>query len=86
VLIYSVALSIGLLLAGILAWRLSLRETARTEAKPVWRDQSLDEWRRERELEAEREREARREQAEGELTAGSTRDESETKKQQRIGG
>jgi hypothetical protein len=76
-----------LLLAGggLAAWRISRRERERLDAPDQrWRDTSLDDWRRERDEAAEVEREVRR--TTPQATGLLTRDETETTRQQRIGG
>jgi hypothetical protein len=67
---------------GIAAWRLSKNDATAPE-KPGWRDDSLDEWRAERDSEAERRRLTR---ATEELTTGSEEQQEVKKHQQRLGG
>lgn len=85
----STLLALGMpfaMIAGaIAAWRLSKREQHLDANPPAWRDDSLDEWRRERDAAAEAERAARA-ASPGTLTTGQARDEAETSKHQRIGG
>lgn len=73
-------------MGGVAAWRASKRsDQQERERAAAWRDDSLDEWRRERERIAEEER-ARREAEVTETRAGSTEERDEKKQHQRIGG
>lgn len=73
-------------IGGVAAWRASKRsDEQERERAAAWRDDSLDDWRKERERIAEEER-ARRAAEEGELQAGATREGDEKKQHQRIGG
>ncbi len=73
-------------MGGVAAWRASRRSDDQDrERSAAWRDDSLDDWRKERERIAEEER-ARRATAETETHAGSTREGDEKKQHQRIGG
>lgn len=73
-------------IGGVAAWRASKRtEEQDRERAAAWRDDSLDDWRKERERMAEEER-ARRATAETETHTGSTREGDEKKQHQRIGG
>ncbi|KAA0237847.1 MAG: hypothetical protein HUU14_03970 [Dehalococcoidia bacterium] len=49
----------AMVFGAIAAWRISKREQHDESAPPAWRDDSLDEWRRERDATAEAERAAR---------------------------
>jgi len=60
------------------------REEQDRDRAAAWRDDSLDDWRKEREAMAEEERGRRT--AEGETHAGSTQERDEKKQHQRIGG
>lgn len=72
-------------MGGVAAWRASKRSEERErERAAAWRDDSLDEWRRERERIAEEER-ARRAAA-AETRTGGTEERDEKKQHQRIGG
>jgi hypothetical protein len=72
-------------IGGVAAWRASKRtEEQDRERAAAWRDDSLDDWRKERETMAEEER-ARR-AAEAQTHTGSTREGDEKKQHQRIGG
>lgn len=73
-------------IGGVAAWRASRRsEEQERERAAAWRDDSLDDWRKERERIAEEER-TRRAAEEGEMHAGATREGDEKKQHQRIGG
>ena len=85
----SILLKLGMPIAmafgAVMAWRMSRKEDDVTDVeKPRWTDDSLDEWRRERDAQAEADRVARAEAA-GNRT-GEPREETETHRQQRIGG
>ena len=57
-LLLRLGMPLALAISGIIAWRASKREDA-NEEKPAWRDNSLDDWRKERDAQLEAEREAR---------------------------
>lgn len=59
VLIGTVGFPLVLAIGGILAWRKSRQTNDIRPATGTWRDDSLDDWRRERELELDAEREHR---------------------------
>ena len=67
---------------GVAAWRRSRSKDRDAEAA-AWRDDSLDEWRRNREEEQEHERVAR---AETPITGTADAESDETTRHQRIGG
>lgn len=71
---------------AIAAWRMSKAEHAPGEAKPEWKDDSLDEWREQRDAAAEAERAARGGTIRADLGEGSTEEKEQTKRHQRIGG
>ncbi len=76
-----------LIVAGaIAAWRMAKAEHAPGESQPEWKDDSLDDWRQERDAAAEAERAARGETHRTDLTEGSTEEKEQTKRHQRIGG
>lgn len=52
----SVGLPLVLGIGGLLAWRATRAQQERAEQPAVWRDDSLDDWRRERDARLERER------------------------------
>ncbi len=74
-------------MGGVAAWRASRRSDAQEkERATAWRDDSLDDWRKERERMAEEERARRATEEESQTHAGSTREGDEKKQHQRIGG
>lgn len=81
-----VRLAFPLLLAvgGIAAWRINKRERERDESPPAWRDDSLDDWRRERDADAEARRVERANDPT--LATGRAEEQAEQKKHQRVGG
>jgi hypothetical protein len=85
-LLSAVAFPLLLLFGGIAAWQMS-KNRNHEESRPEnrWRDDSLDEWRRERDAEIERER-AERMNRRAEQHPGSTEEQEETVRHQRIGG
>ncbi len=89
VLIGTVGFPLVLAIGGILAWRKS-RETAVIKpAAGTWRDDSLDDWRKEREaeLEAEREHRAKNPAPPSDTTTRTGDAESETRTTHtRLGG
>jgi len=80
--LFAVVFPLVMFAGGIAAWRLSKKDTV-TPEKSGWRDDSLDEWRMERDSEAERRRLTRA--SEG-LTTGSEEQQEVKKHQQRLGG
>lgn len=78
--VFPVLMAVG----GIAAWRMSMKQSDEAE-KPGWRDDSLDDWRKERDAHAEAMR-ANRPAETSHLKTGSE-EQQETKKQtQRLGG
>jgi len=74
-------------MGGVAAWRASRRsDEQERERAAAWRDDSLDDWRKERERMAEEERAHRASGEEAQTHAGSTREGDEKKQHQRIGG
>lgn len=82
--ISSVMLPVAMAFGAIAAWRMSKREPHQQDGTPAWRDDSLDDWRKQRDEEAEAIRQERSSTT-GELT-GATEEKAETKRHQRIGG
>ena len=80
----AVAFPVLMVAGGIAAWRMSKKETIRPEA-PGWRDDSLDDWRKERDAQAEARRIAR-ESEPSHLSTGSEEQQETKKHQQRLGG
>lgn len=89
-LISAIAFPLLLLFGTVFAWRASKKQhgVATDDDKPEgWRDTSLDDWRKQRDLAIEAEREARARAGPKPANHASTcGDDGETKKHQRIGG
>jgi hypothetical protein len=90
VLLGSVGFPLVLAIGGILAWRKS-RQTAQIKpaAAGTWRDDSLDDWRKQREaeLEAEREQRAKNPSAPSDATTRTGESEAEVRTTHtRLGG
>lgn len=88
-LVSAVGFPLLMVAGGIVAWRMAKRDNTVQKDESAWRDDSLDDWRRERDAQAEQERLERLERpatAETSLHEGSGGDGTETKRQQRIGG
>jgi hypothetical protein len=80
------ALGLPLLMGvgGIAAWRMTKKQDQVSTEKPAWRDDSLDQWRKDRDVEVEKERIAR---VNSDLHEGAAAEEkAETVRHQRIGG
>lgn len=75
-----------MLVGGIAAWRLMKDDQRREAESPSWRDDSLDQWRRERDAEVEAERAARLKEARETQEASIAEREEAARKHQRIGG
>lgn len=82
--IFGVGMPLALTLGGLAAWRVTRTRDQREASKPNWKDDSLDEWRRERDAQAEVERAERA--ANPERAASASGDESEPVRHQRLGG
>lgn len=83
-LVSAVAFPFLMVIGGIAAWRMSKKETTRIET-PAWRDDSLDDWRKERDARAEQAR-AIRPSDPTHLSTGSEEQQETTKRHQRLGG
>lgn len=70
---------------AILAWRMSKKENILDE-KPAWRDDSLDDWRKQRDAEAEAVRGERATGQAADLSGAAAEEKTEKKRHQRIGG
>lgn len=85
----AVGLPLAMLIGGIAAWRMSKRtDVEEADRRAAWRDDSLDDWRKERDTLAEQER-IEREQSPAparDLSDGRAEEQEQAKKQQRIGG
>jgi hypothetical protein len=82
----SVVLPLAMIAGFIAVWRMPKHEGHAPGEGPKWRDESLDEWRTERDAAAEEERLARVQSDAAALKEGSPREDGETKRHQRIGG
>ena len=77
-----------LLIVGgaIAAWRMAKADHAPGAEKPEWKDDSLEDWRKERDAAAAAERAARDSAPRAEADEGATEEKEQTKRHQRIGG
>ncbi len=80
----AIAFPLLMLIGGIAAWRVSRKENVTIVEPTAWRDDSLDDWRKERDAEAERIRIEREQSATHE--GGAAEEKAETVRHQRIGG
>ncbi len=83
-LLLAFVLPVGGVLGAWAAWRRQKRTDTVVAESSKWRDDSLDEWRRERDHQVEAERQART--ARADLEPASTEERDEARRQQRIGG
>ncbi len=84
--IASVAFPLMMVIGAIAAWRISKRENDPAADRPAWRDDSLDDWRRERDLGIDEERNARDAALTGDHLSLGQEEAPETQRHQRIGG
>ena len=70
-------------IGGFAAWRLTKKEAKRESEPAQWRDDSLDDWMKERDAKVEATRQAR---LDGSDRTGAAKDEEVTVRHQRIGG
>lgn len=80
----AIGLPVMMAIGAIMAWRMSKKENVQDE-KPAWRDDSLDDWRKQRDAEAEAVRGERTSQS-PDLSGAAAEEKAETKRHQRIGG
>jgi hypothetical protein len=73
-------------LAAVFGIRAMRQQERREEGRNAWRDDSLDDWRHERDAANETAREARARAREERLAAGGEAEEAEPIRTQRIGG
>ncbi|MBI2767474.1 MAG: hypothetical protein HYX53_16385 [Chloroflexi bacterium] len=79
-------LPILMAVGAVMAWRISKRENVRDSKPSEWKDDSLDDWRRQRDAAIEAERQARLANP-GATHEGGERDaEGDVKRHQRLGG
>ncbi len=83
--IFAVAFTVLMFGGGIAAWRMSKKQVAEAEKPAGWRDDSLDEWRKERDAQAEQARAARPAEP-THLSTGSEEQQETKKHHQRLGG
>ena len=83
--ISAVGLPVAMAVGAIMAWRMSKKENKTDTEPPLWRDDSLDAWRKERDAEIETERLQRIQEAK-QLSGAAAEEQSEKKRHQRIGG
>jgi hypothetical protein len=77
----------AMLISGIVAWRLARRSSDPRSERPVWRDDSLADWYRERERLAEEERRKRHEAlSRGEHAEAAEASQREERTEHRLGG
>lgn len=82
--LWQLAFPLVLAIGGIAAWQMSKRDRTRQDNGAKWRDDSLDDWRKERDAAAEERRSTRAESPE-EVT-GRGEEQAQEKRHQRIGG
>ncbi len=81
--LFAIGMPVAMVAGGIAAWRASKKSNAAPET-PLWKDDSLEDWRKERDAQAETDRLQR--PNDSHLSTGSE-EQQETKKQhQRLGG
>lgn len=78
-------LPVAMAFGAIAAWRMSKREPHQQDGTPAWRDDSLDDWRKQRDEEAETIRQQRASEP-GQLSGAAAEEQAEKKRHQRIGG
>jgi hypothetical protein len=83
--IFAVVFPVLMAAGGIAAWRMSKKQAVEAE-KPGWRDDSLDDWRKERDARAEAERITRPLEQPTHLSTGGEEQQETKKHQQRLGG
>jgi hypothetical protein len=83
----AIGLPLAMAFGAIAAWRMSKKENDPEQRPPEWRDDSLDDWRRERDEQAMLQRQTRTTKTKTgahEVVGGG--EEGETQRHQRIGG
>lgn len=85
-LLLGLGMPIAMAVSGVVAWRASKQDSAKPE-NPTWRDDSLDDWRKERDAAQEEQRATRSTpQARAKTVTGSEEQQETAKKHQRLGG
>lgn len=83
----AIGMPLAMGIGGIVAWRATRNQQAREDAPRTWRDDSLDEWRRERDARADEQREQRTAAPRDELNPESRQGEETSERQHtRLGG
>jgi hypothetical protein len=85
----AIGLPVLLFVGGIAAWRMSRKEGSfEPPEQPLWRDDSLDDWRKERDEQAEQERLQRLQAGTGERLRTGKEEQQESQRQThtRLGG
>ena len=86
-LLFAIALPILGIAGGIVGWRAAGKHRDIASQANPWQDDSLDDWRKERERTADEERERRASDREARIASGQAEEEDvQTIRQQRIGG
>lgn len=83
--ISAVGLPVAMAVGAVMAWRMTKRENKAESEQPLWRDDSLDDWRKERAAEIDAER-LQRVQQSSQHGSAAAEEQSEKKRHQRIGG
>lgn len=81
----AVVLPVVMFAGGIAAWRATKKQNEAPEPSSTWRDDSLDDWRKERDAQAE-ERRLTRLREEQHISTGSEEQQETKKHHQRLGG
>jgi len=83
--ISAVGLPVAMAVGAVMAWRLSKKANKAEIEQPLWRDDSLDDWRKERDADVDAERLQRVQEAK-QHGGAAAEEQAETKRHQRIGG
>lgn len=83
--ISAVGLPVAMAVGAVMAWRMSKKENKAETEQPLWRDDSLDDWRKERDAEVDAER-LQRVQEPKQHGGAAAEEQAEKKRHQRIGG
>ncbi|MGD9933324.1 MAG: hypothetical protein AB7T37_06350 [Dehalococcoidia bacterium] len=81
-----IALPLLGIIGGVVGWRAAGKHKDIGQTATGWQDDSLEDWRKEREKISAEDRELRAKEREERLAAGHAEEEVETVRQQRIGG
>lgn len=81
--LFALGMPVAMVISGIAVWRSTRKDNTKPES-PVWRDDSLDDWRKERDAQIEIERAQR--PKESLLKTGSEEQQETQKRHQRLGG